>query len=152
MTLPSVVRGGACGGVRQGGRSGVNSRPGAMWNKTGLLLSAFLLALTAHAQERACTATVETVAGQAGEAVVFCGTPSEVYLSARADAPIKVNFGGTYPDQAFSVVIFPDVLATVPDSLVKQLTGHAVRAAGVVKMYKGKPEIVVRSAADITVE
>ncbi len=104
----------------------------------------------AHGQT--CTSTVETVARQVGESVVFCGTPSEIHATSRTDGPIKVNFGGTWPDQAFSVVIFSDVAGTDAQGLEQRLAGKTVQVKGTVKDYKGKPEIVLKRMDDMQVQ
>lgn len=119
-------------------------------------IAALLLLLLAgpfnSLQAQSCTATVETVARQVGETVVFCGTPSEVHASKSPDGPVHVNFGGTWPDVAFSVVIFPDVAGNDVPGLVKRLAGKAVQVKGTVKDYKGKPEIVLKSLDDLVVQ
>lgn len=103
-------------------------------------------------QAQSCTATVETVARQVGETVVFCGTPSEVHAPSRPEGPVKLNFGGTYPDQLFTVVIFSDVAGNDVPGLVKHLAGRAVQVKGTVKDYKGKPEIVLKSMDDLVAQ
>ncbi|MBS1568809.1 MAG: hypothetical protein JST45_05140 [Bacteroidetes bacterium] len=118
-------------------------------------IAALLLLLLAgpfnSMRAQSCTATVETVARQVGESVVFCGTPSEVHASNRPDGPVHVNFGGTWPDVSFTVIIFPDVAGDVP-ALVKRLEGKSVQVTGLVKDYKGKPEIVLKKLNDLVVQ
>lgn len=114
--------------------------------------SVFLLGLCPAMRAQSCTATIETVAGQVGGSVVFCGTPDEVHVSAKSGGPVHVNFGGTYPNQVFSVVIFPDVAGDDVQGLVKRLTGKKVQVSGLVKAYKGKPEIVLKAMDDLKVE
>ena len=63
-----------------------------------------------------------------------------------------MNFGGTYPNKVFSVVIFPDVAGDDAQGLVKRLTGKKVQVSGLVKAYKGKPEIVLKAMDDLKVE
>jgi hypothetical protein len=117
-----------------------------------LLLAGAFLGTTGPVYGQDCNATVQTVVDQAGETVVFCGTPTEVHASSRANGPIHLNFGGRFPDQVFSVVIFSNAKDADRDALVKRFTSHSVQVSGLVKMYKGKPEIVVQSADDIKVE
>lgn len=123
-----------------------------MFRHFTLALVVCLAGFSSRAMGQTCTSTVETVARQVGETVVFCGTPSEIHLPSRPDGPINVNFGGTYPDQVFAVVIFPDVAGDDMQGLVKRLTGKRVRVSGLVKTYKGKPEIILKAMDDLEVQ
>lgn len=123
-----------------------------MFRHFTLALVVCLAGFSSRAMGQTCTSTVETVARQVGETVVFCGTPSEIHTPSRPDGPIKVNFGGTWPDQAFTVVIFSDVAGDDAPGLVKRLTGNEVRVKGTVKDYKGKPEIVLKRMDDLEVQ
>ncbi|MBK8583515.1 MAG: hypothetical protein IPL86_17425 [Flavobacteriales bacterium] len=113
----------------------------------------FAFAIGSYAQGQTCTSTIESVEQQVGETVVFCGTPSQVRASGKdGSGPVYLNFGGNYPDNVFSVVIFSDVAGTDRDALLKQFTGKKVRVKGTVKEHNGKAEIILRSLADIEVE
>lgn len=115
--------------------------------RTPFFLLATVLSALVFAQD--CTADIESVAGQVGEAVVFCGTPSEVRSSGKADGPVYLNFGGSFPDMAFSVVIFSDVAGTERDALVKRFTGKQVRVSGMVMDRNGKPQLILRDLHDL---
>lgn len=110
------------------------------------------LSVVGVVRAQVCTSTVETVGRQVGESVVFCGTPTEVHFSSKPGGPINLNFGGKYPDQAFTVVIFADVAGDRPQDLLDRYAGKTVRVSGVVKNYNGRPEIVLRKLAEIAVE
>ncbi len=56
---------------------------------------------------------------------------------------------GSYPNNIFIAVIFASDSATVGD--VSGLTGKTVDVTGTIKTYKGKPEIIVNTAAQIRV-
>ena len=108
--------------------------------------------LIAHAQQMICSATVETVAQHKGEKVVFCGTPAEVYVTKKANGPVFLRFGDNYPDAYFTVVIFSEVACADREALATRLKGHALRVRGLVKPYKGRPEIILKRMADLEVE
>ena len=55
--------------------------------------------------------------------------------------------GGPYPNNLFAGVIFKEDAVRVGD--VSGLTGKKVDITGTIKMYKGKPEILVKSADQI---
>ncbi|MCI1751600.1 MAG: hypothetical protein LKM36_01665 [Flavobacteriales bacterium] len=115
--------------------------------RTALFFLATLLIGFVQAQD--CNADIESVVGQVGETVIFCGTPTEVRASSKADGPVYLNFGGKYPDIAFSVVIFGDVAGSDRDKLVKRFSGKQVRVSGMVKDHNGKPEIILKNLQDL---
>ncbi len=55
-----------------------------------------------------------------------------------------IDIGGRYPDNAFAAVIFSDDSGKFPN--VKALAGKVVDVTGAVSLYRGKPEIVLKSA------
>jgi len=60
-----------------------------------------------------------------------------------------INMGGSYPDNAFTGVIFSESAAAVGN--VDGLAGKTVDLTGEIKLHRGKPEIVVRPSSQIKV-
>jgi RecJ-like exonuclease len=58
-----------------------------------------------------------------------------------------IDIGGRYPDNAFAAVIFADDSTKFPD--IKALDGKVVDVTGAVSLYRGKPEIIVKSADQV---
>ena len=58
--------------------------------------------------------------------------------------------GGRYPDNPFAAVIFPEDAGKFPD--VGSLSGRVVEVTGSVRLYKGKPEIILRTADQLKAE
>ena len=113
------------------------------------LLSAPLLV----AQQDSCTATVATVHEHVGQIITICGTPSQVSAPAKVKGdPVYLNFGGTYPNHTFTVIIWDDVHKGKREKLVKRYTDKSLRIKGWVKTRDGKPEITVKTLEDIEVE
>ncbi len=113
----------------------------------------FILTLHAQAQDDRCTSTLETVAQQVGETVSFCGTPARVIVRGKShEGPVFLNFGGVYPDNTFSVVIWGDVAGEEIEDLPKRYAGKSLLIHGIVAEHKGKPEIKVASLKDIEVQ
>jgi hypothetical protein len=81
----------------------------------------------------------------AGQPATVEGTVSEVFTSRRGDT--FIDMGGTYPDEAFSGVIFADEARVVGD--VSGLQNKIVRLTGTIRIYRGRPEIVVTSRGQI---
>jgi len=95
-------------------------------------------------------AQAETVApadskAHVGQTVTVEGAVSDVY-TVRSGVTF-INMGGRYPDNTFSAVIFSSDRAKFPD--LKSLGGKTVDISGAVTLYRGKPEIVVKTADQV---
>ena len=73
------------------------------------------------------------------------GTVSEVY-KARSGVTF-IDMGGRYPNEVFTGVIFRDEASKFPN--VEALDGKTVDITGVVRLYKGKPEIILNDATQL---
>lgn len=58
-----------------------------------------------------------------------------------------IDMDGLYPDNRFAAVIFVDDIGKFPG--VKALEGKTVTISGPVQLYQGRPEIVLKSAAQL---
>lgn len=99
----------------------------------------------------AAPALAETIqptdaAAHVGQTVTVAGTVSEVHTSTRSGATF-VNMGGRYPDDAFTGVIFSEDASKFPG--VEALSGKTVEITGLVRLHKGKPEIVLKDRAQL---
>ena len=81
-----------------------------------------------------------------GENVAVKGTVAKVSVSASGTT--YLNFGAPFPNQVFSAVIFSSDAAAVSNP--KQWEGKRVVARGKVELYKGKPEIILRKASQLS--
>jgi hypothetical protein len=64
-----------------------------------------------------------------------------------------LNFGGRYPQQVFTgFVSAQNVAAVGGEKVLKSLTGNPVTVTGKIELYKGRPEIVISSPAQIVKE
>lgn len=109
---------------------------------------AVALALTA-APSLAETQTQPIAAADAkahvGQTVTVEGAVGGVH-TARSGMTF-IDIGGRYPDNAFTAVIFTGDRSKFPD--VQSLGGKTVDITGAVSLYRGKPEIVLKSADQI---
>lgn len=80
-----------------------------------------------------------------GQSVTVEGAANNV-VTARSGVTL-IDIGGRYPDNPFTAVILAADASKFPD--VKTLSGKTVDVSGPVKLYRGKPEIVVSDAAQI---
>jgi hypothetical protein len=76
-----------------------------------------------------------------GETKTVEGVVSEVFTSRRGDT--FLDFGGRYPNEAFTGVIFRDDAGQFGD--VSRLEGRTVDVTGEIKEYRGRPEIILSS-------
>ena len=111
-------------------------------------LCAVLLAVSAVGQE-----TKKIPAAQSGQHIgehaTVCGiVASSRYLSSSRSKPTFLNFGKPYPNEDFTVVIWPDD---------RQKFGHPedtylhknICVSGEISSYQGKPQIIVRNPSQI---
>jgi len=85
-----------------------------------------------------------------GKEVIVEGKIAEVYQSGKEN--VFLNFEKPYPNQCFTVVIFSSDVSYFPEDIKGIYTGKIVRVKGIVKEYKGKPEIILKSPLNIRLE
>lgn len=73
------------------------------------------------------------------------GTISNVHVSAKGT--VFINFGRPYPNQDFTAVIFASSVAGFGD--VNRLQGRHAQVSGQITIWKGKPEMILRSPAQL---
>jgi DNA/RNA endonuclease YhcR with UshA esterase domain len=119
------------------------------------LIAALCFAVTATAATAATAAPAQnptsTIApadakAHVGQAVTVEGAVSGVHISESGATFIDV--GGNYPDNAFTAVIFAADRAEFPG--VSGLEGKVVDINGAVQLYRGRPEIILKSAQQVT--
>jgi DNA/RNA endonuclease YhcR with UshA esterase domain len=119
----------------------------------GALFSGLIAACGAApvlAQAVAPAPPTPTIAAADAKAHVGQTVTVEGAVSAATTARSGVTFidiGGSYPDNAFAAVIFADDAGKFPN--IRALDGKTVDVSGAVRLYKGKPEIIVSDPAQI---
>jgi hypothetical protein len=110
-----------------------------------LLLTIFLVIV---AWCRAAPILPEEAKEHIGENVSVHGLVEEVAFSQKGDA--FVNFGGKYPQQVFTgFVSMQNVDAVGGERFLLSLLGNAITITGKIELYKGRPEIMISSPAQI---
>jgi nuclease S1 len=94
------------------------------------------------------TIAPETASSHLGETVTVKGAVADVH-TARSGVTF-IDIGGRYPHNAFTAVIFSGDAAKFPD--VGALSGRVVEITGLVRLYKGKPEIILSAASQLKAE
>lgn len=113
-----------------------------------LFYALLLIAVAACSPHKARPGTIpqEQAGSYVGQTVTVEGKVSEVHTT-RSGSATFINMGGTYPDNTFAGVIFASDMETVGD--VSELDGKTVDINGEVRLYRGKPEIVIASRDQI---
>jgi len=109
-----------------------------------MLIAAAALALAVAASPvRAETIKPGDAHKHVGQTVTVEGMVERVHVSARSNTTF-LDMGGRYPDNAFAAVIFAKDAAIFPDAAA--LDGRTVAVTGPVTLYRGKPEIILKTA------
>jgi DNA/RNA endonuclease YhcR with UshA esterase domain len=82
-----------------------------------------------------------------GKSVTVCGKVDGTYTSKSGN--IFINLGGNYPNQSFAVVIFSENAGLFDDDPASTYRGKSICGTGMVRLYKGKPEIIVSDPSQI---
>jgi DNA/RNA endonuclease YhcR with UshA esterase domain len=111
---------------------------------SGLFLASFHLQRAEAVISPSNTIAASAAASHIGQSITIEGIVSEVHVADRATF---IDIGGRYPDEEFTGVIFPESYSAFPD--VAELEGKTVDISGTVQLYRGKPEIILRSADQV---
>jgi DNA/RNA endonuclease YhcR with UshA esterase domain len=95
--------------------------------------------------QSAAQITPEQAKNHLGERVTVSGVVAQVTVSRKGNT--FLNFGAAYPNDVFSVTVFASDSGRFPD--LRGLTGKRVAVTGLIKLYRGKPEIVLSSPSDL---
>ena len=94
--------------------------------------------------------TPEDAAKHIGEKVTVRGTVIQAVYSKAKNA--FLNFGDKYPNQVFSIAVLnaktPALLANGPGWLT-ELQGKEISVTGMIELYEGKPQIVLKAREDV---
>ena len=78
-----------------------------------------------------------------GQTVTVEGIVGDVHTAGRSGTTF-IDMGGRYPDNALAAVIFSADASKFPN--VAALSGKTVDITGAVRLYQGKPEIILNAA------
>ncbi|CAN5453652.1 hypothetical protein BH11BAC1_BH11BAC1_29380 [soil metagenome] len=115
-----------------------------------LIISFFLIIPAVDAQKPVPEITLAEAKDHEGEKVTLCGEIIEIFYNAKAKGePTMLNFGGVYPKNTFSCIIWKDDLVNFNYKPAAYLKGKQVCVTGIIKMYKGKPEMELNAQDQI---
>ena len=109
-----------------------------------LLLVLSIALLPAAAQ----TITATDAKNHVGEKATVCGKVADerTATSSRGE-PTFINLDSRYPNQVFTILIWGEDRKTIGE--LPRVGSHAC-ASGVIKEYRGTPEIIVTSAGQLS--
>lgn len=95
---------------------------------------------------------VDSVFLHIGEDIKVCEKVSDAFQPKGENKMTYINFGGKYPDNTFTVVIFPADLANFPFIPADHYKNQMVCVTGIAAEYKGKPQIVAKFPDQIEIQ
>lgn len=81
-----------------------------------------------------------------GEYCAVKGVVADVYTSRKGNT--FLNFGKPYPDQIFTAVVFRSDAYRFDN--LHQWEGRTLIVRGLIKLYRGKPEIILKDPAQLS--
>ncbi len=117
-------------------------------NKIFLLITSICLWQISFSQ----TVPVDSVKFYEGKEITVCSKVIDTYVSKTNEGTTFVTFGKPYPKSTFTIVIFEADLRNFKYTPSLYLKDKNVCITGKVKIYKGKPEMIVNKEEQIKVE
>jgi len=88
-----------------------------------------------------------------GQQATVCGNVSSTHFSSRSKGqPTFINLNRPYPNQIFTVLIWGSDRSKFPGAPENYYSNKRICVSGKIQQYKGAPEIVVKSANQISEE
>jgi DNA/RNA endonuclease YhcR with UshA esterase domain len=114
--------------------------------KCEILILAFALTPSATLAQ---TISPSQAKDHAGQIVTIEGAVAEVHHTASGNATF-VDMGGRYPNNVFTGVLFSDDASKYPE--IDSLAGKTIDITGAIKLYQGRPEIILNDPEQIKVK
>lgn len=94
--------------------------------------------------------TPQEAASYVGQKATICGTVASATYAGRVKGrPTFLNLGVSYPHQIFTAVIWGRDRGQFNEAPETAYRGKEICVTGLVELYKGKPEIIVRSPGQV---
>ena len=98
------------------------------------------------------TVSIDSLQYYEGKKVTVCAKVQGVFVSNKSKKTTFINFGKPYPNHKFVVVIFEKDLINFKYDPAIFLKNKTVCITGIVKMYKGLPEIIATKEEQIIIQ
>lgn len=93
--------------------------------------------------------TLDEVKANMGNQVMICDSISDTFVAKGDKKTTYLHFGATYPNVKLTAVIFEKDVVKFESSPAIFLMDKKVCITGLLKEYKGKPEIIVSDPSQI---
>lgn len=114
-----------------------------------LISAIFFATIYLYSQE---PVSADSLAKYEGHLVTVCAKVTGTHVTDGKSRTTYINFGKLYPDHTFTVVIFEKDLANFSYKPAIRLLDKKVCVSGKIKIYKGKPEMIINREALIRIE
>jgi len=112
-----------------------------------LLLTSICLSQISFSQN----VPLDSVSKYEGKIITVCSKVLDTYVSKSKESTTFLNFGNQFPNSTFTVVIFDKDLIHFKYNPSEYLKDKIICITGLVKIYKGKPEIIATSSEQIII-
>jgi DNA/RNA endonuclease YhcR with UshA esterase domain len=114
-----------------------------------LTLSALLICLSVNAisQTKVPKYSTKEARNHKGQYAAVKGSVDDVHVSKTGT--VSFNMDGKYPNHLFTAVIFKSDVPKFPE--VNEYNGVTLEVTGVIQIYQGKPEIILKSPKQIRI-
>ena len=116
--------------------------------KTLLIAVALLYVATGFSQTKIDLADVSK---HVGDSVVVEGKIFGVKTFDKEGSPVLLNLGADFPKQVLTVAVFPAYPSGAMAMPTEKESGNTARVSGKIELYKGRPQIAVRTAGQLSI-
>lgn len=95
--------------------------------------------------------SIDSIPNNLGQHVMICEKVVDAFKPNGENKNTYLNFGGMYPNNTFTVIIFSKDLPNFPFNPMDEYKNKNICVQGIISFYKGKPQIVVRNPEQIDV-
>ena len=114
-----------------------------------ILTSQFITSIS-YAQENSITAN--DAAKHIGEVQTVCGMVASSKFSSQSNKqPTFINLDQPYPNQIFTILIWGSDRSKFPEPPEDLYMGKKICVKGMIKAFRGKPEVIVDDPSQITI-
>jgi len=96
--------------------------------------------------------SIDSIPTHIGDDVMICDKVIDAFKPAGENKLIYLNFGGKYPDEKFTAVIFPKDQPKFPFNPINVLNDKNVCITGKISEYKGKAQMVLNDPSQLVLK